>query len=76
MKSKSDKRDKFVSLATKRVNRAIRDLRLIGNLSNRSAYSYTEEDVKKITRALQREIDAIKTRFGGPGEALDSEFRL
>lgn len=76
MRTKSDKRDKFVSLATKRVNRAIRDLRLIGNLSNRSAYSYTDEDVKKILRAVQREVDAIKTRFGGPGEALDSEFRL
>jgi hypothetical protein len=76
MKSKSDKREKFISLATKRVNRAIRDLRLIGNLSNRSAYAYTDEDIKKISRALQREIDAIKTRFGGPGEAQDSEFRL
>jgi hypothetical protein len=76
MRAKKDKREKFISLATKRVNRTIRDLRLIGNLSNRSAYSYTDDDVKKILRALQREIDAIKTRFGGPGEALDSEFRL
>jgi len=70
------KREKFVALATRRVNRAIRDLRLIGNLSNRSAYTYTDEDVRKIIRALQRELDAVKARFGGPGEAGDLEFRL
>lgn len=69
------KRDKFVSLATKRVNRTIRDLRLVGNLSNRSAYAYTEEDVRKIVRALQRELDSLKVRFNG-GESGDSDFRL
>ena len=72
----SNKRDKFVELANKRVNRTIKDMRLIGNLSNKSAYSFTEEDVKKIVRALQRQVDAIKGRFGGPGDAGDSEFRL
>lgn len=72
----TSRRNKFVELATKRVNRAIKDLRLIGNLSNRSAYEYTEEDVRKIVRALQREIDAMKTRFAGPGDASENEFRL
>jgi hypothetical protein len=69
------KRDKFVELATKRVTRAIHDLRLIGNLSNRSAYAYTEEDVRKILRALQRELETVKARFNG-GESGDSEFKL
>jgi hypothetical protein len=69
------KRDKFVELATKRVTRTIRDLRLIGNLSNRSAYTYSDEDVKKIVRALQRELETLKGRFSG-GESGDSEFRL
>jgi hypothetical protein len=69
------KRDKFVSLATKRVSRTIRDLRLIGNLSNRSAYTYTDEDVKKIVRALQRELDSVRARFNG-GESGDSDFKL
>lgn len=73
---KSSKRQKFVELATKRVNRAIKDLRLIGNLSNRSAYEYSDEDVRKIARALQRELDSIKTRFSGPGVPGENEFTL
>jgi len=71
-----NKRLKFIELADKRVNRAIKDLRLIGNLSNRAAYEYGDKDVKAIIRALQKEVDAIRSRFGGPGESGDSEFRL
>jgi len=76
MTAKQNKRDKFVFLATKRVNRTIKDLRLIGNLSNRSAYAYSDEDVKKIVRTLQRELDAMKGRFSGPGESRSAEFSL
>jgi len=50
-------RAKFVELAEKRVTRAIKDIRLIGNLSNKSNYSYTDQDVRKIIRALEAEID-------------------
>jgi hypothetical protein len=71
-----DKRGKFVELANNRVNRAVKDMRLIGNLSNRSAYDYTEEDVKKIIRALQREVDSVRARFGTGGIGADAEFAL
>lgn len=74
--STRNKRAKFVELGTNRVNRAIKDLRLVGNLSNRSAYEYTEEDVKKILRALQRELDALRTRFADGGGGSDANFTL
>lgn len=72
----SAKRDKFVELANNRVNRAIKDLKLIGNLSNKSAYEYSDEDVKKIVRTLQRELDLMKTRLEGSGRSGDNEFTL
>ena len=71
-----DRRAKFVELAEARVNRAIKDIQLIGNLSNRSAYAYTEEDVRKVFRALQKELDVAKARFGGEGAAKEEGFRL
>ena len=73
---KRDKRQKFVDIATRRVNGVIKEIRLIGNLSNRSAYEYTEEDVRKITKALQRELDAMRARFEGPGKGIDPDFSL
>ncbi|MCO6051514.1 hypothetical protein NGM99_17150 [Mesorhizobium sp. RP14(2022)] len=71
-----DKRQKFVDLAEARVNRAIKDVRLIGNLSNRSAYTYADEDVRKIFRVLQKELDAAKSKFSGGSGDRESDFRL
>ena len=71
-----DKRGKFIELATNRVNRTIKDIRLIGNLSNRSAYEYSEDDVRKIAKALQRELDLMKQRFVGGSHGGDGEFSL
>jgi hypothetical protein len=73
---KRNKRQKFVDIATRRVNGVIKEIRLIGNLSNRSAYEFTEEDVRKITKALQRELDSMKARFEGPGKGIDPDFSL
>lgn len=56
-------RDKFVDLANRRVSKTLKNIQLIGNLSNRTNYDYTEEDVAKIFRALQSEIAACKKRF-------------
>jgi hypothetical protein len=71
-----DPRERFTDLANKRVNRAIKDLRLIGNLSNRRVYKYEEADAKKIIRALQAEIDGLKARFRGDSDDDGSLFSL
>lgn len=71
-----DKRAKFVELANKRVNRCLNDLRLVGNLANTGAYEYSEEDAKKIIRALQREIDQLKSKFNESADSSASEFSL
>jgi len=71
-----DKRGKFVQLANQRVNRAIEQLRLVGNLGNRSAYEYTEEDAKKISKALQKACDAAKARLLGTTDGSDQTFSL
>ena len=69
-------RAKFVELAEKRVNRALKDLKLIGNLSNRSNYSYTEKDARAIINALQKAVNELKTRFESKGEQEEPLFKL
>ena len=58
-----EKRAKFVQLAQRRTNNAIRAIRVIGKLGNKSAYEYSEEDVKKIAGALSKEIEALRARM-------------
>lgn len=70
-----DKRQKFEELAEKRVNKAIKDLRLIGNLSNRNNYSFDDGDVRKIMKALDDEMKALKGRFTQTRPS-DQDFKL
>lgn len=70
-------RDNFVRLAEQRTRRAIKDIRLIGNLSNRSNYSYVEADIDKIFKTLDREIKAARKRFDeAPKTSKDIKFSL
>lgn len=71
-----DKRAKFVELAQNRVTKAISHIRLIGNLANRANYEFNDEDAKKIIRALQKELDALKAKFNETSSAQETEFRL
>jgi hypothetical protein len=56
-------RQTFVRLAEARVSKALKAIQLIGNLSNRSNYDFTDEDVSKIFKALNDEITACRRRF-------------
>lgn len=71
-----DPRERFVTLANKRVTSAILQLRLVGNLANRKNYEYDPEDAKKIIRALQRELDDLKARFKGEENDDSSIFSI
>jgi len=74
--AKPDRRQKFVELAEKRVSKALKDLKLIGNLSNKSNYSYTDQDVAKIYRALKTALDEMKGRFESSGSSDEERFKL
>lgn len=71
-----DKSEKFVELANKRVNRAIKDIQLVANLANRQNYEYTEEQGKKIVKTMQGELDALKQSFSSATEVARGEFKL
>lgn len=71
-----DKSTKFIELANRRVNKAIKDLKLIGNLANRKNYDFTEDQVRKIIKALQKELDNIKQNFQDSDNENKDEFRL
>ncbi|WP_051462616.1 hypothetical protein [Bradyrhizobium sp. URHA0013] len=75
-KGKAEKREKFVELAQSRTVNAIKAIRVIAKLGNKSAYEYSEADVKKIAAALTREIDALKARMLQTGAKDSVDFTL
>lgn len=59
------KSEKFRRLAMTRGNRVLRDIELLGNLSNRNNYEYTPQQVKIIFSAIEEELRNAKQRFSG-----------
>ena len=75
-RSSTKSRDKFVELAQKRMVKAIKSIRLVGNLSNKSNYSYSATDAQKIVKALEEEVRNLKKRFESGSTSGDVEFTL
>ena len=59
--------DSFVNLANKRVPKALKALDLVGNLSNKSNYTYTKEQVAAIKKALKAKVNEVCRKFEDEG---------
>ena len=70
-----NKRERFVRVAENRTNRALASIKAIGACANKNNYEYTEEDIKKIFLALERQIKATKDKLMGVKEK-DDRFYL
>lgn len=57
------KREKFQRLAEKRTNEIINKIHLIGNLSNRRNYDYSEKQIFEIFKAIDEELKKSKKKF-------------
>jgi hypothetical protein len=73
---KRDPRAKFVELANARVARAIKDMRLVGNLANKRNYEYSDTDSKRIIKAMELELDQLKAMFRGKQNDSSELFKL
>jgi len=70
------KKQRFERLAERRVNAAIRVLRLIGNLSDRRNYEYSDAHAHQLIAALEQEVRSLKTRFRTDVEDLSKHFKF
>ena len=76
MGTKETKRECFVRLAEARTNKILDMMKLLGNCSNKSNYDYTDEDVKKIFGAIEKELKNTKAKFNGADVHKEDRFTL
>ena len=76
MAIKETKRERFVRLAEARTNKILDMLKLLGNCSSKTNYEYSDEDVKKIFAAIEREMKNAKAKFVGADSQKEDRFTL
>jgi hypothetical protein len=54
---------RFKRLALRRTNMILEKLRILGNLANKSSYSYSDQEVDKIFKAIEDQLRTVKARF-------------
>ena len=59
----SRNRLKFIRLAEKRINKVAKQLQLIGNLSNKTNYAYSAEEVEKMFDYIDSCVHSARERF-------------
>jgi hypothetical protein len=67
------KNEAFRRLATKRTNAVIDKIRVLGHCANPWLYDYSDEDVRKMFRAIDSELKVVKAKFRNSSK---SEFTL
>ncbi len=71
----SIRRARFIKIAERRVNRILDGLNNLEKCSNRNNYEYSEEEVRKIFREIERKVKGVKLQFRG-GARTKGEFKL
>jgi hypothetical protein len=59
------KRDRFIRIVERRVNAILEELDNLGKCSNERNYKYSQEDVWKIFREIDKKVKDIKLLFQG-----------
>lgn len=71
----STKRERFVRIIERRVNKILDDLDSLGKCANKKNYQYYEEDIKKIFAEIDKKIREIKILYQTSNEKK-KRFRI
>lgn len=56
-------RARFQRLASKRTQKIINSIRVLGHCSNRTLYDFTNQDIAKIFNAIRKELKLAESKF-------------
>jgi len=57
------KREKFIRLAENRMNNVLKQIELLGNLSNKRAYEYEQCDIDAMIKTLKNAVANLEHTF-------------
>lgn len=59
----NEKEERFIRIVEKRTNKILEQIRLLSNCSNKNNYSYDDQQVDKIFKAIEKELDLAKKKY-------------
>ena len=72
VKSQQERHDKFIDIASRRVEDLLHKVKLLSNLSNKSNYHYTDYEVTKMFSSIRSELRKAESSF----KVADQKFNF
>jgi len=69
------KRKRFIKIAESRVNKILTNLDSLGKCSNKRNYEYSEQEVRRIFREIERKVKETRLHFEN-GSRNKGRFKL
>lgn len=73
--SNNIKRERFIRVVESRVNKILSNLDNLGKCSNKRNYEYSEEEIRRIFREIQRKVKETRLQFQD-GARNKGKFKL
>jgi len=69
----TEERKRFIEKAEQRTNNVLKALKVLGNCANKNLYKYSEQDINKIFKAIEKKTIETKGKFSSND---DNIFKL
>lgn len=70
------KKERFKTVASRRVQKVLDDLESLSKCANRSTYEYSDEDVRKMMKAITDKVQLLKLSFEATNKSSKKTFEF
>ena len=74
--TKEAKKARFYRVGERRINKILKYLKLVGNMSNKNLYLYTDQEVKKMFNVLKTMISKTEDKFQTGSQQKEYSFKF
>ena len=70
------KKDRFKNVAGRRVKKILDDIDSMSKCANRSTYEYSDEEVRKMLKAINEKVNLLKAAFTASSKSGKQTFEF
>jgi hypothetical protein len=70
------KRDRFINVAGKRVQKVLDSLDSLSKCANRNNYDFNEEDILKMTKAIREKVRLLEASYTSNTKTTKNSFQF
>lgn len=76
MAKSTAKKDRFKNVAGRRVQKVLDDLESLSKCANKSTYDYTDDEVRKMLKAINEKVALVKAAFSANSKTGKQTFEF